>query len=345
LYAAYVSAYRKAVTLATLNLHNLYDTVDDPATDDSVVGFTTYIRRLQKHARLIHEVLGEPDLLAVQEVENAATLKDLVAFHEIRADYKVLLVEGPDLRGQDVALLYRADRVTIVESQVYQGCTTLADGLGVDGNQDVYNPVNTITCDTDGDGTLDGNRLFSRPPLRVQVKVCVADCTGSQASTEWVELTLLINHFKSKFEDGYTILYTLPRRLQEAQFIANLAQSLHAAGPESALFVLGDLNDYPDSQPLTALKSAGLQDLTQTIAHDERFTYNYQGVSQQLDHVLAYLTPELMPVNIRAFHIDADFPYALQNKPETYYRSSDHDPLLVTLAPMDYWVYLPVGAR
>ncbi len=335
----------KLITLATLNLHNLYDTVDDPDTDDSVVGFTTYIRRLQKHARLIHDVLGEPDLLAVQEVENAAILKDLAAFDEIQADYRVLLVDGPDLQGHDVALLYRSDRVEVVESQVYQGCTTLTDGLGVDGNQDVDNPINAATCDTDGNSTLDGNRLFSRPPLRVRVKVCVADCAGNTASAKSVELTLLINHFKSKYEDGYTTLYTLPRRLQEAQFIANLALSLHTNEPETALFVLGDLNDYPDSLTLTALKAAGLRDLTQTIAHDERFSYNYQGVSQVLDYVLYYPAPDLAPVKTQPFHVNADYPYSMQSKPETYYRSSDHNPLLVTLALMDEWVYLPVGGR
>ncbi len=333
------------ITLATLNLHNLFDTVDDPVTDDSVLSFTTYIRRLQKHALLIHEVLGEPDLLAVQEVENAAVLRDLVAFHEIQADYQVVLVEGPDLRGQDVALLYRTDRVEVLESQAYQGCTTLVDGLGVDGNQDVDNPVNTVTCDTNGDGVLDGNRLFSRPPLRVRVKVCVLDCTGSETSAEWVELTLLISHFKSKFEDGYTILYTQPRRVQEAQFIANLVQQLHTAEPEGALFVQGDLNDFPASQPLTILTSSGLRNLTQSIAHDERFTYNYHGVSQVLDYVLYYPAPGLTPVTTQAVHVNADYPYGLQSRPETYFRSSDHDPLLVTLVPMPYRVYFPVGVR
>jgi predicted extracellular nuclease len=338
-------AGQSVVTLATLNLHNMFDTVDDPATDDSVLGYPTYVRRLQKNALLIHDVLGEPDLLAVEEVEHAAVLEDLAACDDLQADYRALLVEGPDLRGQDVALLYRSDRAAIVESQVYQGCTTLVDGLGVDGNQDVYNPANAMTCDADGDGVLDGNRLFSRPPLRVRVKVCVADCSGRQVSAEWVELTLLIDHFKSKFEDGYTTLYTQPRRNQEAQFIADLAQSLHAAEPDTALFVMGDLNDFPTSQPLVTLKAAGLRDLTQTIDHDERFTYNYQGVSQVLDYVLYYPAPGLMAVAARALHVNADYPYAMQSRADTYHRSSDHDPLLVTLLPLPYREYFPLGVR
>lgn len=336
---------QQTITLATLNLHSLSDTVNDPNTDDSVVNFPTYTRRLQKHARLIHDVLGEPDLLAVQEVENETVLKDLAAFHEIEANYQQLLVNGPDLRGEDVALLYRSDRVEIIESETYQGCTTLVDGLGVDGNQDVHNPENASTCDSNGDNILDGNRLFSRPPLRVRVKVYTGNYGNSLSESDWVELTLLINHFKSKYEDGSINEYTLPRRLQEAQFIAGLVQSLHNAEPTHPIFVLGDLNDFPNSQPVNILTSAGLHDLTQTISHDERFTYNYQGVSQVLDYILYYPTPGISPMEMQVFHVNADYPYVLQGDPTTLYRASDHDPLLVTLLPMPQRVYFPLGLR
>jgi hypothetical protein len=64
-----------------------------------------------------------------------------------------------------VALLYRSDRFEIIESKTLPGLyNSWWTGWGVDGNQDVYNPANTVTCDSDGDGALDGNRLFSRPP-------------------------------------------------------------------------------------------------------------------------------------------------------------------------------------
>lgn len=336
---------QNTITLASLNLHNFFDTVNDPQTDDTVISYPTYVRRLQKRAMLIHDVLGEPDLLAVQEVENDTVLDDLVASDEIMADYETLLVNGPDLRGQDVALLYRSDRVEIMETQVYQGCTTLVDGLGVDGNQDVYNPANALTCDTDGDSILDGNRLFSRPPLRVRVKVYISGTSGRNNSEDWVELTLVINHFKSKFEDSPTTAYTLPRRIQEAQFVANLIQELRAAYPDISLFVLGDLNDYPDSQPLALLKAVGLQDLSLKIPHDERFSYNYHGVSQVLDYVLYFPALGLGPTDIQALHVNADYPYELQNIPDTYYRSSDHDPLLVTLTFTPHKAYFPLGIR
>lgn len=336
---------QNAITLATFNLHDLFDTVNDPATDDRVLRFPEYVRRSQKIALAIHEVLGEPDLLAIQEVENAAVIEDLLTLGVIQADYRVLLVEGPDLRGQDVALLYHSERVEMIESRVHQGCTKLVDGLGVDGNQDVYNPQNAITCDTDGDGIADGNRLFSRPPLQVRVKVYSQGDRNNQTASEWVELTLLIDHFKSKYEDSSVTPYTQPRRIEEAQFIASLVQQLRKAEPNGFLFVLGDLNDYPNSPPLAVLKAAGLQDLTQLIPHDERFTYNYQGVSQVLDYVMYYPAVGLAPIAVQAFHVNADYPYKLQSQPQIYYRSSDHDPLLVTLFPMPFRVNLPLGAK
>jgi len=88
-----------------------------------------------------------------------------------------------------------------------------------------------------------------------------------------------------------------------------------------------------------------LQDLTQLIPHDERFTYNYQGVSQVLDYVMYYPAVGLAPIAVQAFHVNADYPYKLQSQPQIYYRSSDHDPLLVTLFPMPFRVNLPLGAK
>jgi hypothetical protein len=75
--------------------------------------------------------------------------------------------------------LYNAERVRLLSYEVRQGCTALVDGLGPDGNLDVTNPQNTITCDADGDGVLDGNRLFSRPPLLAHGWVCEPDCSLS----------------------------------------------------------------------------------------------------------------------------------------------------------------------
>jgi len=181
-------AMETTFSLATFNLNDLYDSVDDPYTDDVRLSPTEYQRRLQKRAIAIHEQLGEPDLIAVQEAENMEVLQALTSRPEINSTYQFLLLDGPDTHGIDVGLIYKPDRFQLLEFETYQGCTTLIDGLGPDGNQDVHNPQNAITCDTDADGIADGNRLFSRPPLVVKLRANF----GVQD-----DVRLFINHLKS----------------------------------------------------------------------------------------------------------------------------------------------------
>jgi hypothetical protein len=101
----------------------------------------------------------------VREVENLVVLHDLAARHEIDAQCIAVWADGPDARGIDAALLYHSKRVTVLGYEQRQGCTGLVDGLGPDGNLDVMDPHRDFTCDTDGDGVLDGNRVFCRLPL------------------------------------------------------------------------------------------------------------------------------------------------------------------------------------
>ncbi|MGW8251108.1 MAG: hypothetical protein ACWGO1_10735, partial [Anaerolineales bacterium] len=76
-------------TLATFNLANLFDSVDDPLTDDTVLSAAEYQRRLEKRALAIHDILAEPDLLVLQEAENLAVLQALVNRPEIEVNYGI----------------------------------------------------------------------------------------------------------------------------------------------------------------------------------------------------------------------------------------------------------------
>ena len=107
----------------------------------------------RRRARAIHQ-LGEPAVLALQEAENSNVLAALLDRPEIRADYGFLLLDGPDERGLDVAIAYQPALVQVYSYQAQQGCTALVDGLGPDGNRDVLNPQNNLTCDLDGDDSL-----------------------------------------------------------------------------------------------------------------------------------------------------------------------------------------------
>jgi predicted extracellular nuclease len=327
-----------AFTFGTFNLENLFDVVDDPAKDDPVLNATEYHRKLEKLALTIHELLGEPAFLAVQEAENEIVLNHLLARSEIEADYGVAWLDSPDGRGIDVALLYRHDQVTVLDFELWQGCTTLLDGLGPDGDRDVQDPHNEITCDSDGDGVLDGNRLFSRPPLVVHLEVELSD-------HELLPIWVVVNHWKSKREDTSSQTFTAPRRLEQAQFVAELVKEIEDAQPGAAVIVLGDLNAYIDSQPLAVLQQVGLWNAMTGIDRASRYTYIYQGVSQVLDHVLVNAPLAINRITAKSVHVNADFPYIYRGFESIFYRGSDHDPVV---AAMRYWqnhAYLPVIKR
>jgi uncharacterized protein len=325
----------EGLTAATFNLEKLYDTLDDPTIDEPVLSQSDYLRKISKLAQTIHAGMGEPVLIGVQEAENYAVLADLIGRQEIAAEYGIAWLESPDPRGLEVGLLYRKDVVRMISAQAGQGCTLLIDGLGPDGNGDVARPQNDITCDVDGDGILDGNRLFSRPPLIVRLNY-------SPQGEVWPELIVIVNHWKSKVEDTETTAYTLPRRLEQARYLAQLSRSIMDQDPQAYLIMMGDLNDHPDSAAVTTLRGAGLQVLLPFQASDQHYTYNYRGISQVLDYILA--SPDLarQAVDIRAVHINADFPAVYANQSASFYRSSDHDPVVTRFLRLERMIFLPV---
>lgn len=330
-------------SIATLNLYNLFDTFDDPEKDDSVLSNTEYQRRLRKRALVISEILNEPDLIAMQEAENLAVLQALVARPEILSEYGIAWADTPDKRGLDTAILFRRDRVELINTEQHQGCTKLVDGLGPDGNGDPKEPFNESTCDSDSDGILDGNRLFSRPPLLARVIAHTPVALSNKPVGEHnIEFILVVNHWKSKSEDTSTIQYTLPRRIEQAEFVAQLTHQTRALYPDLPLVVLGDLNDVPGSDPLAILQRAGLSNLVSLVENSQRFSYIYKGVSQVIDHILMLPHPAYATVQVDFFPINADFPNMYISNSNSIHRSSDHDPLRATFRLMKYLNYLPL---
>lgn len=325
--------------LATFNLANLFDTVDDPAINDTIVSSPEYQRRLHKRALVIHDILGEPELIAVQEAENQQVLADLIAQPEISAHYDIVWRNTSDNRGLDTALLYQTDRIVIRAAYQEQACTKLIDGLGPDGNLDVYHPKNNLTCDTNNDGVRDGNRLFSREPLIIFFEVLP---TEDQPASN--PLILIIAHFKSKVEDTPSTLYTLARRTEEAAYVATLVQSYQAQYPQYPIILAGDLNDFPTSPPLQKLNASGLYNLTLNTEYSNRYSYVYRGVSQVTDYILEMPGKPWHSSWIEPLHINADYPndWATNiGKANSPIGSSDHDLLQAIFRPT-YYHYLPL---
>ena len=328
-----------AFRLATFNLANLFDPEDDPNVNDPILSKPEYQRRLRKRALVLHEVLGDADLVALQEVENERVLRDLLAQPDLNPAYAFIWEDSPDLRGLDVALLYRSDRFRVTDVRQEQGCTDLVDGLGPDGNQNVRFPQNAATCDSDGDGNLDGNRLFLRPPLVVKLEFL-----AHPGGFERLPVIVIVNHWKSKVEDTPWVLYTLPRRIQEAEFTAALIDRLRLEFPQVPILLAGDFNDFPTSIPLQKLLATGMIDLTQTVAPEQRYSYIYRGISQNIDFLFLDSDKGLQFAQITPLHFNADYPYEWSSRADTPIRASDHDLWLAELF-FPSRVYLPLIAR
>lgn len=115
-----VSDSQNTFTLMFYNLENFFDTIDDPkVSDNQFLPFADkkwdsqkYLTKLDHISSVISSVNTEelPEIVGVCEVENLPVLEDLVQSEKLKgADYSIIHYDSPDMRGIDVALLYRPD--------------------------------------------------------------------------------------------------------------------------------------------------------------------------------------------------------------------------------------------
>ena len=102
------------VRVGFYNLENLFDTVNDPAIQDEEflpegINNWSVERYQQKLKNMAKAISGfAPDILGVCELENRKVLEDLVTQPELAAKrYQIAHLDMDDLRGVDVALIYR----------------------------------------------------------------------------------------------------------------------------------------------------------------------------------------------------------------------------------------------
>ncbi|WP_435888878.1 endonuclease/exonuclease/phosphatase family protein [Streptomyces niveus] len=135
------------------------------------------------------------------------------------------------------------------------------------------------------------------------------------------------NHFNSKGGDQPThgvfqppTLGSETQRLTQAQEVHDFVAGLLAKDKKAKVVVLGDLNDYQFSKPLSTLTRGGiLTDLMDELPKSERYSYVYDGNSQTLDHIL--VSPGIKKPEYDVVHINAEFAD----------QASDHDPQVVRI--------------
>lgn len=112
------------------NLENLFDIYDDPVKNDSEFlpegknkwTQAKYEKKLHNMAKVIRSMADNNKrwhtILGISEIENRLIIEDLVSQPEIAdANYQIVHYDSPDRRGVDVALLYKPDQFTYLDSE------------------------------------------------------------------------------------------------------------------------------------------------------------------------------------------------------------------------------------
>ena len=145
------------------------------------------------------------------------------------------------------------------------------------------------------------------------------------------KLFVIVNHFNSKGGDQLLFGPWQPptftsevQRNQQATLVAGFVGQLLSEDPTANVAVVGDINDFQFSSPMNILKSAGLHALIETLPLNERYSYNFDGNAQALDHILVsgnLFDHAAAGAGYDIVHVNAGFLDQI----------SDHDPQLVRL--------------
>ena len=233
---------------------------------------------------------------------------DVVAVQEVKNEgiltdvarhlggYTAYLEEGNDERGIDVGFLVKD---TVKAKNVRQ--------LG----KNEPNPTDAKCSDKQG-------LLFDRPPLAVDIN-----------AKRGIKFTIFSNHFASK---------GAPDACREAQaaFVRDQVKKVEADGGQA--IVAGDLNAFEDEGALKTLQDGEttLDNLWDRAPAQERYSYQFSGKLQTLDHILVTsgLEPEIK--DFQYAHFDNDYyqrdgGYTPGGEPDGH-KVSDHDPPVLTLS-------------
>jgi predicted extracellular nuclease len=136
-------------------------------------------------------------------------------------------------------------------------------------------------------------------------------------------VTVIGNHFNSKGGDQPLfgtnqppVLSSEAQRMQQATIVADHVDGLLSADAGASVIVLGDLNDFEFSAPVGVLEAVGLTSLVETLPANQRYSYNFEGNAQVLDHIM--VSPGLLAATtgFDIVHMNSEFSAQL----------SDHDP-------------------
>jgi len=321
------AATDRQFAVAGMNLENFFDDVDDPGIKEDIVKTEALKARMNKISLTIRERMQMPDVIGVVEAENLAVLKrlaqkinsDAVAAGKPDPKYAAFLEDGNDGRGIDNGFLVKTSRIKVVEVKQYGKDEKFASPGS---SNEIY--------------------LNDRPPLMLRASM------ADPKTDEPFAFTVIVNHLKSFL--GYNDpkrkdAVRLKKRLQ-AEFLAKLVETRQKADPNERMILLGDFNAYQFSDaivdvigtikgtpaakdavlnPSDDLVNPDLVNLVDLITERQRYSYNYDGNGQVLDHMI--VTANLV-AHVGGFgyaRVNADFPESYRSDATRPERYSDHD--------------------
>ena len=323
------------LTVATYNVLNLdpNDNESDPEERDTDIADG----RFDAIANDIVNNLNTPDIIGLQEVQDNDG------------------ADNTDVTAADVTLQTLVDSITAAGGPTYEFIdnTFIVDDQS--GGQPGGNIRTAFLYDPSGVDLVDGSvrpvgDQSSGSPFNGARLPLAADFEFNGQ-----EVTIVNNHFSSKggsspivgvdqpfaeLQENPDVNGSLDERREQAQAVNNFVDGVFASDADANVVVVGDLNEFEFISPLDILAgtvestnggqdtvaggAAVLTNLINDIPEDERYSFIFQGNSQQLDHIL--VSDSLLEgAEIDNVHVNVEFA-------ETEQRASDHDPVLASLA-------------
>jgi hypothetical protein len=279
--------------------------------------------RLAKLSGQIREVLGAPDVVSLQEVQDLevlAALADRITADDPTIRYTPLHRQAPWEDGFDVAFLVR-DTLE-VESVTQIGANAIFG--------------------------YDGSLLNDRPPLVLEVSR-----PGTEPAFSFTVVAVHQRSLNGIDDPGTNGERVRRKRHEQALWLARWLQQRQTDRPQERLIVAGDFNAFeftdgwvdvmgqvtgrPDpggaSIPVVPELDPPLTNRTWSLPHDDRYSYVYSCDAEVLDHFVTSPAVDPWVAGLEMTRGNADAPEPWQNDPSTAARSSDHDGAVLYLGP------------
>ena len=283
--------------LMSFNLHNLFNGDGEMGGFPTSRGAKTYDAYVKQSFKLAAAIsLANPDVIALMELENDGedSLSAVVQFCEF-------LNLHSKRTSYKVALTNTSPGTDVIKTGVIYDASIL----------------------TLASSNYHSDPIFSRNPI-----------FSSFTFQDSLAFVVAVNHFKSKGSRGAEGLnkdqedgqgaYNEKRGLQAAK----LLQMIDSLYSDDNCVVLGDFNAYSKEDPIQVLASQYLMKLP---AAD--YSYVYKGRQGDLDHAFISKNFAKRIYGLKVLDINASYPnwtdYRFENADAGYYRSSDHNPLLI----------------